>query len=157
MLAPGAILLGNPGTCFECGHEHGVGDRCLSFHYTPAIHGERAGRRARRQAARLRGPHLPPSLRLAPLVAGAEAARDGGDAAEFEEIALGLAGAAADGAGRQPASRSAPTDAEERRVAEAVRRIEAAAEEPISLGELAERGRAQPLSFPAHASAASPA
>src|SRR5215471_13137248 len=24
-LVPGALLLGNPGACFECGHEHGVG------------------------------------------------------------------------------------------------------------------------------------
>jgi len=30
-LVPGALMLGNPGACFECCHEHGVGDRCLSF------------------------------------------------------------------------------------------------------------------------------
>ena len=35
LLAPGAVLLGNYGYCFECGHEHGTGDRCLSFHFTP--------------------------------------------------------------------------------------------------------------------------
>src|SRR3569623_3729362 len=29
-LAPGAVLLGNHGACFECGHAHGVGDRCVS-------------------------------------------------------------------------------------------------------------------------------
>ena len=34
-LVPGALMLGNPGACFECGHEHGVGDRCLSFHFDP--------------------------------------------------------------------------------------------------------------------------
>src|SRR5271157_3579587 len=33
-LVPGALMLGNPGACFECGHKHGVGDRCLSFHPT---------------------------------------------------------------------------------------------------------------------------
>src|SRR5882757_7290957 len=32
ILATGAVLLGNEGTCFECRHEHGTGDRCLSFH-----------------------------------------------------------------------------------------------------------------------------
>ena len=36
-LVPGALMLGNPGACFECGHEHGVGDRCLSFHYDPGF------------------------------------------------------------------------------------------------------------------------
>ena len=25
MLSPGALLLGNHGTCHQCGHEHGVG------------------------------------------------------------------------------------------------------------------------------------
>src|SRR5579871_1196039 len=35
-LVPGAIMLGEPETCFECGHEHGVGDRCLSFQFDPA-------------------------------------------------------------------------------------------------------------------------
>src|SRR5262245_42582107 len=35
VLSPGAVLLGNEGTCFECGHEHGVGDRCLAFHLAP--------------------------------------------------------------------------------------------------------------------------
>src|SRR5690349_5774000 len=27
LLYPGAVMLGNAGTCYECGHEHGVGDR----------------------------------------------------------------------------------------------------------------------------------
>jgi AraC family transcriptional regulator len=36
LLTPGALMLGNTGTCFECGHRHGAGDRCLAFHYAPA-------------------------------------------------------------------------------------------------------------------------
>jgi len=35
VFAPGALLLGNHGYCFECSHEHGVGDRCLSFQFAP--------------------------------------------------------------------------------------------------------------------------
>src|SRR5262244_3413676 len=35
VLAPGAMLLGNHGACFECGHEHGTGDRCLAFQFSP--------------------------------------------------------------------------------------------------------------------------
>src|SRR5215831_458322 len=34
MMTPGSLLLGRPGQCFECGHEHGEGDRCLAFHFT---------------------------------------------------------------------------------------------------------------------------
>src|SRR5262245_262410 len=37
VLAPGSLLLGNAGACFECGHEHGTGDRCLAFGFTPAL------------------------------------------------------------------------------------------------------------------------
>src|SRR5262249_3961541 len=37
VLAPGAAMLGNHEQCFECGHEHGVGDRCLSFHFSPEL------------------------------------------------------------------------------------------------------------------------
>jgi AraC-like DNA-binding protein len=35
LMTPGSLLLGSPGQCFECGHEHGAGDRCISFHYSP--------------------------------------------------------------------------------------------------------------------------
>lgn len=32
---PGSLLLGNHGSCFECGHDHSRGDRCLAFHMDP--------------------------------------------------------------------------------------------------------------------------
>ncbi len=32
LLYPGAYLLGNSGACYECGHEHSHGDRCLALH-----------------------------------------------------------------------------------------------------------------------------
>ena len=35
LMTPGSLLLGNAGQYFECGHEHGSGDRCISFSYTP--------------------------------------------------------------------------------------------------------------------------
>ena len=34
-LTPGALLLGNHGECYECGHEHSAGDRCIAFHFRP--------------------------------------------------------------------------------------------------------------------------
>lgn len=33
LLHPGALLLGNPGACYSCGHDHGVGDRCISLSF----------------------------------------------------------------------------------------------------------------------------
>ncbi|RWE76738.1 MAG: AraC family transcriptional regulator, partial [Mesorhizobium sp.] len=86
MLAPGAILLGNPGACYECGHEHGAGDRCLSFHFSPAylerVVAELPG--AKRQG--FADPRLPPLPALAPLLAEAEAARERSDNEAFEEL-----------------------------------------------------------------------
>ena len=36
-LVPGSLLLGNPGSHFEYGHEHAQGDRCLAFHFAPTF------------------------------------------------------------------------------------------------------------------------
>jgi AraC family transcriptional regulator len=146
MHSPGSLLLGNPGTCYECGHEHGVGDRCLSFHYAPEfLEGIVADIPSARRVGFGRS-QLPPSLVLAPLVARAEAARDANDAAAAEEVALSLAGAVATALtdAHQPRSLSS-TD--ERRISQAVRRIEASADEPISLGELAGEARLSPYHF----------
>jgi AraC family transcriptional regulator len=32
LLYPGAFLLGSAGACYECGHEHSHGDRCVAMH-----------------------------------------------------------------------------------------------------------------------------
>jgi AraC-like DNA-binding protein len=34
LMHPGALLLGNLGACFECGHDHSRGDRCFGFHFS---------------------------------------------------------------------------------------------------------------------------
>ena len=146
MLSPGALLLGNQGTCYECGHEHGVGDRCISFHYTPEFL-ERV--LAAVPGARPRGferAELPPSLELAPLAAAAEAARETGDGTALEEAALALAGAAVSAlAGNN--GRSTVRTVDEKRIARAVRRIEQAASEAISLTELAGEAQLSPYHF----------
>jgi AraC family transcriptional regulator len=146
MHSPGSLLLGNPGTCYECGHEHGVGDRCLSFHYTPEfLEGVVAGVPGTKRLGFLRC-QLPPSLKLAPLVAGVEAARETGDTAAAEELAVSLAGAVATALADGPKPRSLSL-ADERRISRAVRRIEASCDQPISLGELAEEARLSPYHF----------
>ena len=49
---PGRCCSATTAHCFECGHEHGVGDRCLSFHFAPEFLEERRGRSAGRAASR---------------------------------------------------------------------------------------------------------
>lgn len=137
LLVPGAVLLGNQAQCFECGHEHGVGDRCLAFHFAPrqweAVLAATPG--ARRTAFTV--PSLPPLPPLMNLLAAAEAARDDGDGAKLEELALRLAGAVAGMLSDRPVDPRRPNRRDERRVADALRRIEANAHEPLALADLA--------------------
>src|SRR5262245_9412879 len=37
LMSPGAVLLGYAGDGFECSHQHGHGDRCLSFQFAPDL------------------------------------------------------------------------------------------------------------------------
>jgi hypothetical protein len=70
LLTPGSLLLGNAEQCFECRHEHGTGDRCLSFAYSPDYF-ERLAASAGASGPTLgfRVPRLPALPALSPLVA----------------------------------------------------------------------------------------
>ncbi|TIX79857.1 MAG: AraC family transcriptional regulator, partial [Mesorhizobium sp.] len=104
MLTPGALLLGNPGTCYECGHEHGAGDRCLSFQFEPAYMEQIVADMPGVKKLAFETPRLPPLPALAPLLAEAESAREMADVDAFEEIGLRIAGAAV-ASGVTPAAR----------------------------------------------------
>ncbi|MGH7838270.1 MAG: helix-turn-helix domain-containing protein, partial [Candidatus Binataceae bacterium] len=106
LMTPGSLLLGNAGQCFECGHEHGAGDRCLSFQYTPDYFETLAA------DAGARGPkwdfrvlRLPPLRSLSRLVARACAALAASAEGSFEERAQHVVGretvAAPDGDARR--------------------------------------------------------
>jgi AraC family transcriptional regulator len=146
-LAPGALLLGNSQYCFECGHEHGVGDRCLSFHFAPDYLENIAAATPGARRADFSIPRLPPLPALLPVIAAARSARDGADQAEFEEIALRLAGAvSATLIGTQAKTRT-PSRRDERRITAALRRIEAEADMPLSLADLAQTAGMSPYHF----------
>src|SRR5262245_45160324 len=93
MLVPGALLLGNAGTCFECGHEHAQGDRCLAFHFGPAFFEDIAAGTPGARKARFSRADVPPAAELIGLLAEAEVARDERDVAALEELATRIAGA----------------------------------------------------------------
>ena len=146
LLAPGSLLLGNHATSFECGHEHSVGDRCLAFHLSPEFMERVAAAVPGARRIEFAVPHLPPLASLVPLLAAAEAARDDGDAAELEELALRLAGAvsATLAGAHKPAGRNAR---DERRISCALRRIEAEAHEELTLPDLARGAATSPYHF----------
>jgi AraC-like DNA-binding protein len=43
LMTPGSVMLGNAGSAYECGHDHGEGDHCISFEYSEAMIEEVAG------------------------------------------------------------------------------------------------------------------
>jgi AraC family transcriptional regulator len=93
LMTPGSLLLGSAGQRFECGHEHGEGDRCISFWYAPdyfeRIASDAGVRHARAGFNELR---LPALRALSSLVANACVAMKGSGQISWEEVSLKLAG-----------------------------------------------------------------
>jgi len=90
LLSPGSLLLGQASRLFECGHEHGDGDRCLSFQVAPWLF-EEIGRDAGVWHSSFSSTHVPPLRYLAPLLARARLLADG--SGEAEELVLELVAA----------------------------------------------------------------
>ncbi|MBS0535817.1 MAG: helix-turn-helix transcriptional regulator [Proteobacteria bacterium] len=145
VLVPGSLLLGNAGACFECGHEHAPGDRCLAFHIAPQCFEDTVAA-AGGATMNFDRPSLPPLPQLTPILAAAESARDAGDSGVFEEIVLRLCGAVA--ALLTPARvRPVPSVRDVRRVTLAARRIEADADSKLSIAALASEAAMSPYHF----------
>ena len=147
VLVPGALLLGNAGSCFECGHEHAQGDRCLAFHFTPAFFESIAAGVPGVRKARFSCASMPPTSELIGLIAEAEVARDERDSAALEELATRLAGAALTVSADGVTSARRPSMRDERRITMAVRRIEAQADERLGLNALAREAAMSPYHF----------
>jgi AraC family transcriptional regulator len=144
-LAPGAVLLGNEGTCFECSHEHGVGDRCLSFHYELGYFEDILSSTATARRFEFQVPRLPPSSELAPYLAAAEVAVTNPGA--LEEIALGFAGLVVTTLCEKKCAPARVNRRDEARIADALRIIDAKIGEPLTLAELAGEAAMSPFHF----------
>jgi AraC family transcriptional regulator len=147
VLVPGALLLGNAGSCFECGHEHAQGDRCLAFHFTPAFFESIAVGAPGVRKVRFGRASVPPASELIGVLAEAEVARDERDVTELEELATRLAGAVLTITADGVASARRPSMRDERRITMAVRRIEAKADEHLGLNILARGAAMSPYHF----------
>src|SRR5215471_1227978 len=137
VLSSGSLLLGSADESFECRHEHGGGDRCVSFNYEPAfferLAADSAGRGASPKFPINRLPELPS---LVPLTAEAQLGLHRPRSVNFEELALELAGRVLTTLGASPVSVKGTTIRDERRIATAVRFIELHFRQPMSLEEL---------------------
>jgi AraC family transcriptional regulator len=148
LLTPGSLLLGNAGECYECGHEHGSGDRCVAFHYTAEMFEELArDAGATPRTARFRVARMPPLRELAPLVARCWSGLEGASALAWEELGLVLGARALQlAAGLTPPGRSPPRHVVAR-VTDAVRRIERHPGARHALAELAREAQLSPYHF----------
>jgi AraC family transcriptional regulator len=135
-LVPGALMLGNVGECFECGHEHGVGDRCIAFHYAAETFAEIAAAVPGVTSAAFPHHRIPPISAVAALVA---AAQEGcmRPSVDWEELALTIAGRALRLLAERPRPEKLPSARETRRITDAVRLIEQRYAERLPLAELA--------------------
>jgi AraC family transcriptional regulator len=145
LLMPGALLLGNHGTCYECSHEHAAGDHCLSFQFSSEyLEGIIAATPGVRRMTFAR-PNLPPLPQLLPIIASAEALREQPEG--LEELAPTLAAAVASLlADTKPTERS-PSKRDERRATSALRRIEGESDQRLSLAMLAREAAMSPYHF----------
>jgi AraC family transcriptional regulator len=142
LMAPGSLMLGNAGRSFECSHQHGEGDRCLSFQFEPDLF-ERIARETGSKRAMLDNDYLAPNRELSRLTARAiiaakSAGRDGVFANRvLEEIAVELAGIAIPLASHTSEQARTNETRDAGRIARLLRQMECHSDEAISVADLA--------------------
>jgi AraC family transcriptional regulator len=148
LMTPGSLMLGNQGQSFECGHQHGEGDRCVSLWYDPDYF-ERlaADAGARGSDVRFRVPRLPQLRPFSPLVALAGAGAVGAAAMSWEEFAVTLAVRAVKLTAGVSSSRNALPLNAEARVTRAARTIDRDPGAALRLGQLARQADLSPYHF----------
>jgi len=137
LLHPGALLLGNNGKCFECGHDHGAGDRCISFSFSPELFCEIAAATAGTSRYKFSGPMLPARNHSIPILALVDAIARDPNPLHVEEVATRLVETVVSAFSDHVRSPVLPSKREASRIADAVRHIETYATEPLDLATLA--------------------
>jgi AraC family transcriptional regulator len=135
ILYPGAILLGNPGSCYECGHEHSHGDRCLALHIDREWFAEIAAGSSGSTRRRFRAPILPAATHLTPISAALHQVSLPQSRPALEEAVLTVIGTVARVAVTNYAPPRRPKAAA-RRMAAAFDYIESRLSRDLSLAEL---------------------
>lgn len=144
LLTRGSLLLSGADEVYECSHDHGTGDRCISFSFDPAFLDD-CGVDLRRGFPVHR---LPESAGLLPLTALAQLALHRPGVVALDEVALQLAGAVVVQLGSHaPVPARTPTRRDERRIADAIEYIEQRFAGSVSLAELAAQSNVNPFHF----------
>ena len=141
LLYPGALLLGNHGRCFACGHDHSAGDRCVAFNFAPDAFAEIAATAAGSSRYEFAATSAAADNALAPVMVGIEAIARVAAPLRIEERVLRLAESVVAALSGHAPSPPRPSPRETRRVADALRFIEERADEPLELDALARIAR----------------
>ncbi|MFM9841665.1 MAG: helix-turn-helix domain-containing protein [Dongiaceae bacterium] len=137
VLYPGTFLLGNSGACYECGHDHSTGDRCVALQLAPEYFSEVAASIAGSSRFAFPTAMLPAMPRVLPWLVWVEARAASADDLEIDESVPRLMESVIESL-CGPAPRRARVSArDERRVHETRRYIEIHADESLNLGLLA--------------------
>jgi AraC-like DNA-binding protein len=140
LMAPGSLMLGNPGQCYECGHDHGSGDRCVAFRYEPHYFERLTA------GGPFRAPRLPACRASSALVATTIAGLLGSPFVAWEELGVRLAAMAAAAEDRPGDAAPMPPNAVAR-VTRVVRAIERHPEAALTLPRLAAGAGLSPYHF----------
>jgi len=148
LLTPGSILLGNAGQCFECGHEHAPGDRCIAFNYSPEYFERLAADAGAGRAARgFAIPRLPPLREAAGLIARSSAGVLGEADMAWDEIAVRFGALVARLASERRRERVETSAKAVARVTDVVRAIERSCVDSLTLSDLARLAALTPYHF----------
>jgi AraC-like DNA-binding protein len=154
LMSPGSLLLGNPGQSYECGHDHGAGDRCISFWYAPDYFERLAADAGTTGNLRFSTIRVPPLREFSPLMAqacsgvnkqtlGLEAV-----AVPWAELSVRLAGVTLHLLGKHGSSHvQNPAPSTMARITRAVRMIEQHWDAALNLEALAKAAGLSPYHF----------
>lgn len=134
---PGALLLGNHGACFACGHDHGTGDRCIAVNIAPGLFEEIAAANAGDGGARFPTSIVPASQATLPVAAAIESVVASGDPLQIAESVVGLVSCVLRHVSGERRASPRVSARDERRVMAVVRHLEIIAAEQTDLGRLA--------------------
>lgn len=151
VMTPGSLMLGSYGQCYECGHDHGAGDRCVSFTYTPAFFEQIAAGAGvpgwEGGFGALRVPAIRPTAGLVTRAcAGLLLNGSSTDPRVWEELSVEMAALALQLSTDRPAVSGATLSAEAR-VTRVARAIEAGVGRDLSLESLAQEAKLSPYHF----------
>jgi AraC family transcriptional regulator len=148
LMIPGSFMLGNAEECFECGHEHGTGDRCIAFRYAPDYFAQLASDAgASATARRFRVPRLPAQRASTPIVADACAALMGASDLAWDEIGVRLAARVARQVDGVSPTRTSVSPRMVERVTHSVRAIERDPSRHLTLRQMAADAEVSPYHF----------